>query len=83
MKKVLIDTNIYSLAMKGEANVVNTLRRIDQIGFSAISIGELLSGFKAAAVRLRTGKSSIFFWILQESLFIPLMRGQLIFMLQY
>ena len=46
MKKVLIDTNIYSLAMKGEANVVNTLRRIDQIGFSAISIGELLSGFK-------------------------------------
>jgi tRNA(fMet)-specific endonuclease VapC len=46
MNKVLIDTNIYSLAMKGEANVVNTLRRIDQIGFSAISIGELLSGFK-------------------------------------
>jgi tRNA(fMet)-specific endonuclease VapC len=47
MKKVLIDTNIYSLAMKGEANVVNLLRRIDQVGFSAISIGELLSGFKA------------------------------------
>lgn len=46
MNKVLIDTNIYSLAMKGEANVVSTLRRIDQIGFSAISIGELLSGFK-------------------------------------
>ena len=46
MKKVLIDTNIYSLAMRGEANVVSTLRRIDQIGFSAISIGELLSGFK-------------------------------------
>ena len=49
MKKVLIDTNIYSLAMKGEANVVNTLRRIDQIGFSAISIGELLSGFKGGS----------------------------------
>ena len=46
MNKVLIDTNIYSLAMKGQANVVNTLRKIDQIGFSAISIGELLSGFK-------------------------------------
>jgi len=46
MNKILIDTNIYSLAMKGEANVVNTLRKIDQIGFSAISIGELLSGFK-------------------------------------
>ncbi len=49
MKKVLIDTNIYSLAMKGEANVVNLLRKIDQLGFSAISIGELLSGFKAGS----------------------------------
>ena len=49
MKKVLIDTNIYSLAMKGEANVVNLLRRIDQVGFSTISIGELLSGFKAGS----------------------------------
>lgn len=46
MKKILIDTNIYSLAMKGETTVVNTLRKIDQVGFSAISIGELLSGFK-------------------------------------
>jgi tRNA(fMet)-specific endonuclease VapC len=46
MKKVLIDTNIYSLAMKGDANVMNTLRKIDRIGFSAISIGELYSGFK-------------------------------------
>lgn len=49
MKKVLIDTNIYSLAMKGETNVVNSLRRIDQVGFSAISIGELLSGFKGGS----------------------------------
>ena len=46
MKKVLIDTNIYSLAMKGDVNVVNMLRKIDLIGFSAISIGELFSGFK-------------------------------------
>lgn len=49
MKKVLIDTNVYSLAMKGEANVVHLLRKIDQLGFSAISIGELLSGFKAGS----------------------------------
>lgn len=49
MKKVLIDTNIYSLAMKGEANVINTLRKIDQVGFSSISIGELLSGFKGGS----------------------------------
>ena len=46
MKKVLIDTNIYSLAMKGDVTVVNALRKIDQIGFSAISAGELFSGFK-------------------------------------
>lgn len=46
MIKVLIDTNIYSMALKGEKGIVDTLRKIDRIGFSAISIGELLSGFK-------------------------------------
>jgi tRNA(fMet)-specific endonuclease VapC len=46
MKKVLVDTNIYSLAMRGDADVVGTLRRIDRIGFTAISIGELYSGFR-------------------------------------
>ena len=46
MKKVLIDTNIYSLAMRGDDKVVAELRKIDLIGFSAISIGELFSGFK-------------------------------------
>ena len=46
MKKVLIDTNIYSFAMKGDVHVVNALRKIDVIGFSTISIGELFSGFK-------------------------------------
>lgn len=46
MKKILIDTNIYSLAMKGDRHTVSTLRNIDQIGFSVISIGELYAGFK-------------------------------------
>ena len=46
MTKVLMDTNIYSFAMKGDTDVINTLRKIDLIGFSTISIGELLSGFK-------------------------------------
>jgi tRNA(fMet)-specific endonuclease VapC len=49
MKKVLIDTNIYSLAMKGDGEVVGTLRKIEMIGFSAISIGELLAGFKGGS----------------------------------
>lgn len=46
MKNVLIDTNIYLLALKGDKQVVATLRRLDRIGFSAISIAELFSGFK-------------------------------------
>jgi tRNA(fMet)-specific endonuclease VapC len=46
MKKVLIDTNIYSYAMKGDAEVTNHLRQVDVIGMSTISLGELLSGFK-------------------------------------
>ncbi len=46
MKKALIDTNIYSLAMKGDTEVTGVLRKIDLIGLSTISIGELFSGFK-------------------------------------
>jgi tRNA(fMet)-specific endonuclease VapC len=49
MKKVMIDTNIYSLAMRGEPSVVDILRKIDQIGISTISVGELFSGFKAGS----------------------------------
>ena len=46
MMRVLIDTNIYSLAMKGDDDVVSMLREFHRIAFSAISIGELFSGFK-------------------------------------
>ena len=54
MKRVLIDTNIYSLALKGDVNVVDILRRIDEIGFSVVSIGELFSGFRGGS---REGKN--------------------------
>ena len=47
MSGILIDTNIYSEAMRGNAEVVATLRRVPHIGFSSISVGELFSGFKA------------------------------------
>lgn len=47
MKRLLIDTNIYSYALKGDGSVIEILRSADEIGFSVISIGELLSGFKA------------------------------------
>ena len=46
MNKILIDTNIYSYALRGDADVIAILRQVSHIGFSAISIGELLSGFK-------------------------------------
>jgi len=47
MRRLLIDTNIYSYALRGDDDVVEVLRKAEQIGFSVISIGELLSGFKA------------------------------------
>lgn len=61
MKSVLIDTNIYSLAMKGDALVVDALRKIDRIGFSVISIGELFSGFKGGRCEIRNREELDFF----------------------
>jgi tRNA(fMet)-specific endonuclease VapC len=49
MSGVLIDTNIYSLAMRGDPQVVKKLQSISRIGFSVISVGELLSGFKGGS----------------------------------
>lgn len=46
MRDFLIDTNIYSYALKGEPETVSTLKKARLIGISSISIGELLSGFK-------------------------------------
>jgi len=46
MKRVLIDTNIYSFAMRGDRKITDAIKNIDQIGISSISIGELFSGFK-------------------------------------
>ncbi|MBU1170161.1 MAG: type II toxin-antitoxin system VapC family toxin [Proteobacteria bacterium] len=58
MKKILIDTTIYSLAMKGSEDVLDILRTVDQIGISAISIGELYSGFKGGK-RQRENKKEL------------------------
>ena len=45
MNRILIDTNIYTHALKGTAEVVSILQSASEIGISAISIGELISGF--------------------------------------
>ena len=49
MNKILIDTNIYSLAMRGDSSAISVLQEVSQIGITSISIGELLSGFKAGS----------------------------------
>ncbi len=49
MKRFLIDTNIYSHALKGDPEVISILRKANLIGISVISIGELLSGFKGGS----------------------------------
>ncbi len=46
MRRWLIETNIYSYALRGDNDVVEVLRKAEEIGFSVISIGELLTGFK-------------------------------------
>ncbi len=49
MNRLLIDTNIYSLALCGMHDVVSILRRASHIGLSIISLGELLSGFRGGS----------------------------------
>ena len=46
MNKILIDTNIYSCALRGDSEVVQVLRQVLHIGISVVSVGELLSGFR-------------------------------------
>ncbi len=49
MKNLLIDTNIYTYALNGNADVIKILQRAQKISICSISIGELLSGFKAGS----------------------------------
>lgn len=61
MKKILIDTNIYSSAMRGDREVIRILKKMEQIGISAISIGELLSGFKGGTRESKNREELDFF----------------------
>jgi len=53
MKKLLIDTNIYSHAIRGDSDAIEILKKSDKIGFTVISIGELIAGFKAGKNELK------------------------------
>jgi tRNA(fMet)-specific endonuclease VapC len=47
LRSLLIDTNVYTHALKGDPEVVSLLRSASRIGISSMTLGELLSGFKA------------------------------------
>jgi len=46
MKKIFIDTNIYSNAMKGDEASIKIIRMYEKILISPVVIGELLAGFR-------------------------------------
>ena len=59
MSPVLIDTNVFSLAMRGDSAVSDRLRTISHIGFSVVGIGELLAGFKGGE-RERSNRQELY-----------------------
>ena len=44
--KVLLDSNAYSLLMRGHAEVAGLVRRAEEVLFSAVVVGELMYGFR-------------------------------------
>jgi hypothetical protein len=56
MKKVL----------KGDQSVIDILRKIDQIGFSAISVGNFFQDLKVGQRKKQTGMNSTCSLILRE-----------------
>lgn len=49
MNKVLVDTNVYSYAFRGDVRAQRVFQRYPQILLSPIVIGELLLGFRRGA----------------------------------
>ena len=44
--KVLLDSNAYSLLMRGHGEVADLVRRAEEVLFSAVVVGELMYGFR-------------------------------------
>jgi len=49
MKKIMIDTNIYTSFKRNDTFLVEILRRAEFIGISIVVLGELLCGFKGGS----------------------------------
>lgn len=47
--RVLLDTNVYSALMKGQADAVDRVRRAERLLLSAVVVGELLFGFRSGS----------------------------------
>ena len=60
-KKVIIDTNVYSNAMRGEQTFINIFQQYENILFSPIVIGELLAGFRRGTREKENRKQLKFF----------------------
>ena len=46
MRRILIDTNVYSRLMSGDTGITGTLNRYETVLISPVVIGELLDGFR-------------------------------------
>jgi tRNA(fMet)-specific endonuclease VapC len=49
MKKILLDTNVYSRFLAGNEQVLNIISKADIVYMSLIVLGELYSGFKGGS----------------------------------
>jgi predicted nucleic acid-binding protein len=74
MNTLLIDTNNYSYAMRGDTEIIDNLQQVAHIGITAISIGELLSGFKAGNKEKSIARNSISFLTHPESRYTALIK---------
>jgi len=59
MKALVVDTNVYCNAMRGDPAAGNLLRQTEKIILPVIVIGELLSGFKGGD-RERANRDQLF-----------------------
>ena len=70
MKKIFIDTNVYSGAMRGDKNSIDYFQQHEEIWISPIVIGELLYGFKKGN-QFHQNQIQMEQFLLQERVVVP------------
>lgn len=53
MRRILVDTSLYSRAMQGLPEAAQVLRKADSLLICPVVVGELISGFKGGAHQAR------------------------------